>query len=159
MVCFPRCIGCVQAHNRIQPPRSIPKVYQLLVKTHKLTIFHTVLPPTSVASIKADTLSALASDVNQADDVPQVSSVDDFELCRAVKDAKGNLTGEYLALDSSKQIKDFGLGGWDHLYIRFKDPDTGEQICGALLIDGTCDVTYSRPRQKCFNLSFTPNRR
>lgn len=92
-------------------------------------------PPTPIAELKADTLSALKSDIAhntldvKAMEPPaiDVETVDDFELCRAVKE-KGKPTGQYEVLPPTKAIRDFGLAGWDTLFLQFKDRATGKQI-------------------------------
>lgn len=81
----------------------------------------TVPPSTTIAEIKEEALSALVSDVNQVENVPKVTSGDDFEICRAAKD-KGKPTGEYELLDVTRQVRDYGLGSWDTLYLQFRDP-------------------------------------
>ncbi|TFK62714.1 hypothetical protein BDN72DRAFT_376664 [Pluteus cervinus] len=104
-------------------PPKVPKVFQLLIRTHNLTIYHTMLPTTSVVTVKEETLSALTSNVNQAEDVPRISSLEEFDLCRA---SKGKPV-KYEALDETKELKDIiGLGTWEVLYVRFKDPETGK---------------------------------
>jgi len=109
------------------PPKLPPKVYQIAMKTHKLSIMATVSPATTIASLKEEALSALVSDVNQVPDVPKVTTVDDFELCRAIKD-KGKLTGDYEILDVSKQVKESKLSSWEALFIQFRDPSSGNLL-------------------------------
>lgn len=109
-----------------KPPRMPPKVYQILIKTHKLTVLTTVAPTITVAALKADVLSALSSDVNQVEHVPPVSAVADFELCKAVKE-RGKLTGEFQPLDNLKlSLKDAGVINWEPLFVQFRDPDSGK---------------------------------
>ncbi|KAF8214167.1 hypothetical protein K438DRAFT_1564059, partial [Mycena galopus ATCC 62051] len=108
-----------------QPPRTHPKIYQVLIKTHKLTIMTTVAPTISVAALKAEVLSALSDDVNTLEDVPRPTKVRDFELCKAVKD-RGKLTGEYHLLDDLKvSIRDAGVANWEALFVQFRDPESG----------------------------------
>ncbi|KAJ7265462.1 hypothetical protein B0H12DRAFT_1180061 [Mycena haematopus] len=85
------------------PPRTNAKIYQVLIKTHKLTILTTVAPTISVAALKAEVLSALTDDVNTLEDVPRPKNVRDFELCRAVKD-RGKPTGEYHPLEDGQAV-------------------------------------------------------
>ncbi|KAF9478653.1 hypothetical protein BDN70DRAFT_879664 [Pholiota conissans] len=115
------------------PPR-FSRVYHMQVKTHKLTIMLSGLaPPTQIAELKSETLSALKSDIShdtldvKAMEPPEidVETVDDFELCRAVKE-KGKPTGQYEVLPPTSAIRDFGLAGWDTLYLQFRDRATGE---------------------------------
>lgn len=102
------------------------------MKTHKLSIMVTVSPATTIASLKEEALSALLSDVNQVPDVPKVTTEADFELSRGIKD-KGKMTGEYELLDTSKQVKDSKLSGWETLFIQFRDPSSGKHLANCLL--------------------------
>ncbi|KAF9498686.1 hypothetical protein BDN71DRAFT_1443085 [Pleurotus eryngii] len=106
-------------HSR--PP---PKVYHLLIKTHKTTIVVTTAPTASVASVKSEVLSALTSDVNKDTETPQVSSEDDFDLCKPFKE-KGKPTGAYEVVDTSLQVKQAGINNWEHLFIKFHDAESG----------------------------------
>jgi len=101
------------------PPKAQPKIYQLLLKTHKLTIFITTEPATRIASLKAEALSALSSEVNQVEDVPKVMNERDFEISRAVKD-KGKKTVQYEVLEGSQTVKDT-LTNWEVLFFQFRD--------------------------------------
>ncbi|KAL4247054.1 hypothetical protein ABKN59_001351 [Abortiporus biennis] len=118
------------------PPRAPPKTYNLSIKTHKLTIMVTAPQTSTIASLKAEALSALQSKVMTSEDVlmgspdddeeewdhiPQVKSIQDFELCRAVKE-RGRPTGEYEVLDESATVKSC-LVNWQYVFIRFRDPD------------------------------------
>ena len=77
----------------------------------------------TIAKLKEEVLSALAALSLHGDRVPQVptaKTVDDFELCRAVKE-KGKPTGEYELLDhESGRVKDH-LVNWDSVYIQFRN--------------------------------------
>ncbi|TDL29900.1 hypothetical protein BD410DRAFT_798365 [Rickenella mellea] len=104
------------------PPKNLPTTYQLLLKTHKLTIFLSASQNATIASLKADALSALSSKVNQAEGVPQVSSVDDFEICRELKE-KGTPSSDakkYETLPARDTVKNTLLP-WEWIYIRFRD--------------------------------------
>ncbi|KAK7470118.1 hypothetical protein VKT23_001559 [Stygiomarasmius scandens] len=97
------------------PPKPQPKVYQILLRTHKLTIFFTLPPATTIASLKEEALSALTSDVNQVEDVPKVSTVDEFEICRKSK-ASG-----YERLDNDRELRESKISNWEVLYLQFRD--------------------------------------
>jgi hypothetical protein len=125
MVCKPLLKHLLHTLTSSQPPRLQPKIYQLLFKTHKLTIFLTAPPSTTIASLKDEALSALVSDINQVENVPNVTTGDEFEICRGIKD-KGKLTGEYEVLDTTKQIKDSSLANWEVLFLQFRDASSGE---------------------------------
>ncbi|KAJ7784079.1 hypothetical protein B0H16DRAFT_1491293 [Mycena metata] len=108
------------------PPRTVPKVFQVLVKTHKLTVLTTVAPTISVAELKDEILSALSSDVNQVDGVPRVSAPRDFELCKAVQE-RGKPTGDYQLLgELSLSLRDAGVANWEPLFVRFRAPGSDE---------------------------------
>ncbi|KAE9407205.1 hypothetical protein BT96DRAFT_914802 [Gymnopus androsaceus JB14] len=100
------------------PPKSEPKIYHIIIRTHKSSIFCTVPPSTTIASLKEEALSALSSDLNQEEGIPKVTVVDDFELCRLVK---AKQTKEYHILETESSIKALKLGVWETLYIQFKD--------------------------------------
>ncbi|KAJ7771023.1 hypothetical protein DFH07DRAFT_879567, partial [Mycena maculata] len=108
------------------PPKTQPKVFQVLVKTHTLTVLTTVAPTITVAALKAEVLSALSAEVNQVEGVPAVTAAADFELCKATKD-RGKLTGEYQVLEDLKlPLKDAGVVNWEPLFLQFRDPDSGK---------------------------------
>ena len=104
----------------------------------------------AIAKLKEEVLSALTALYLHGDRVPQVptaKTVDDFELCRAVKE-KGKPTGDYELLDhESGRVKD-NLVNWDSVYIRFRDesgasppprlilPATSNPIPNACLVAG-----------------------
>ncbi|KAF8632308.1 hypothetical protein AX15_001932 [Amanita polypyramis BW_CC] len=111
------------------PPRALPKIHQLSLRTHKLTIFLTLPPNTTIAEVKKEALSAFASDVNQVhaeiDETPSISSVDDFELCRVARE-KDRATGmgpSYELLDTRRSLRDYGFTSWETLFFQFKSED------------------------------------
>ena len=101
-----------------------PSAIQLVVKTHKITIY--LLTPLSavLSDLKAETLSALSQFSQDVDDIPQISSEDDFELCR--KEVPTGPRGgggpiKYVVLDDgSKSVKHQGLVNWQILYLRLR---------------------------------------
>lgn len=110
----------------------MPKIHQLLIRTHKLTIFLTLPPSTTIAQVKEEALSALSSDVYQAhaeiDGTPVVASVDDFELCRATRENDRNprSTGTgliYEVLDKRRALRDYGFASWETIFFKFKSED------------------------------------
>ena len=66
-----------------------------------------------------------AMDVDDEDDeeweVPQVETIEDFELARQVKE-KGRPTGRYEQLEVKAQLKNV-LANWDPVFIQFRDAD------------------------------------
>jgi hypothetical protein len=65
----------------------------------------------------------------EEDVVPRVASLQDFELCRAVKE-KGKMTGEFQVLEAGDvELKMSGLSGWEVLFVQFRDKKSGEWIC------------------------------
>jgi hypothetical protein len=112
------------------PSRTQPKIYQILIKTHKLTVLTTVAPSTSVAALKAEVLDALKDDVTSAleDELPpRPTQTRDFELCRALKDTRGRPTGELLE-DGKASLRDAEVENWEALFLRFRDAETGEWL-------------------------------
>jgi hypothetical protein len=107
-----------------QPTKAPPKSYQLLVKTHKLTIFLTALPSDTVASLKKEVLSALTSGVNKVDEVPRVTREEDFEISRMTKEKAKQLQTrpppEYVPLDTSLVVKTH-LSNWEVLFLQFRN--------------------------------------
>lgn len=66
------------------------------------------------------------------DVVPRVTSLEDFELCRAVKD-KGKMTGEFQVIDANDvELKMSGLSGWEVLFVQFRDKKSGEFLLSDL---------------------------
>ncbi len=126
----------IYANCATQPPRLQPKTYILSFKTHKLTVFTTVTQPDrkTIADLKQEALSALTADIVASPyveidiglpevdpewEVPQVTSVDDFELCKAVKE-RGRSTGQYEPLSPDATVKQSVLN-WESLFIQFKN--------------------------------------
>ncbi|TFK90860.1 hypothetical protein K466DRAFT_583323 [Polyporus arcularius HHB13444] len=124
------------------PPRAQPKVFILLLKTHKLTVLITAPSTSTVEDVKTEALDALTSSVLAAPnphpeseyamdedpsewEVSKVSSKGDFELARAIKE-KQRPTGRYETLDTKAQLKNV-LANWEPVFIQFKDSN------GALL--------------------------
>ncbi|KAG1906883.1 uncharacterized protein F5891DRAFT_974726 [Suillus fuscotomentosus] len=104
------------------PPRTAPKAYQILAKTHQVTIFLTVPQTATIAFLKDEALSALTSRVATEDDsFPHVQSTSDFELARAVKEKEKTRSGvTYEALESNKAVRGL-LTNWEVLYFQFRD--------------------------------------
>jgi len=98
-------------------------VFCLSVRTHKLSIIVTAPQEEAISKLKEEVLSALTAlylHGNKVAQVPTVKTIDDFELCHAVKE-KGKPTGDYALLDHvSGRVKDH-LVNWDSVYIRFRD--------------------------------------
>ncbi|KAI6100224.1 hypothetical protein F5141DRAFT_326062 [Pisolithus sp. B1] len=135
------------------PPRVPPKIYILLLKTHRLTIFLSAPQEATVRSLKAEALSALSSPVlreptdsdpvpeciptapgededmfdvdgngngNANEDIPVVTSADDFELCRAIRGRQNAAPSAYEVLDADSQIRVL-LSNWEEVYVQFRD--------------------------------------
>ena len=140
-------------HALSQPPRAQPKTFILLLKTHKLTAMLTIPSTSTVHALKEEALSALQSDVMAAPNphpeameedesewtVPEVSSVDDFELAKAVKE-KGRPTGQYETLNVASQLKNV-VSNWEPVFVQFREPN-GEWTTSALYY--MCLFTYDR---------------
>jgi len=124
------------------PPKAQPKIYQLLFKTHKLTILLTTPPNTTIASLKMEVFSALSSDVNQVENVPKVTSEKAFEISRAVKD-RGKKTLQYEVLERSQTVKDT-LTNWEVLFLQFRDR-SGKSIVTSLIPSSTLPLVNDCP--------------
>ncbi|KAJ4472812.1 hypothetical protein C8J55DRAFT_519698 [Lentinula edodes] len=110
------------------PPKSEPKIFQILIRTHQTTLFFTVPPSTTIGFLKEQTLSALNSGLNEEEDIPPVKEVGDFELCRCRvikgKDRNADVQREYDILDEPEStIKGIKLANWEVLYLQFKDEE------------------------------------
>ncbi|KAG2013029.1 hypothetical protein CC2G_009966 [Coprinopsis cinerea AmutBmut pab1-1] len=115
------------------PPRPQPKVHQLLLKTHKLTIaLAGVTPNTTISQVKKEALEALRADVSEdllisispsPSNLLKLESHNDFNLCRQDKE-KGKPTGTYTVLDPGRQLREHGLASWETLFIQFINPET-----------------------------------
>ncbi|KAG0703913.1 hypothetical protein DFH29DRAFT_914671 [Suillus ampliporus] len=106
------------------PPRAAPKTYQILVKTHQVTIFLTVPQSATIALLKDEALSALTSRVATEDEsFPRVNTTSDFELARSVKEKEKSRSGvTYEVLEPDKTIRGL-LMNWELLYFQFRDED------------------------------------
>lgn len=95
--------------------------YQLLVKTHRLTVVIGVPVSTELHKVKEEILSALNQFEDDEPDVPKVSSTGDFEICR-----RNNTTQKYELVPTAgesgnKTVKEVGLKAWERLFLRFRD--------------------------------------
>lgn len=154
-----------------QPPKSEPKIFQILIRTHQTTLFFTVPPSTTIGFLKEQTLSALNSGLNEEEDIPPVKEVGDFELCRCRgikgKDRNADVQREYDILDEPEStIKGIKLANWEVLYLQFKDEEG--MYCKSFLVSYVISVHMNQLNITCLftspsiistrNLSFTPNR-
>ncbi|KAL5487613.1 hypothetical protein ACEPAI_5721 [Sanghuangporus weigelae] len=108
------------------PPKASYKAFPILIRSHKLTIVLDASPDKkTVAQLKEEVLSALKSNVvNREDepDIPEVESVDDFEICRELKTRQDRVlvpTGKFEALDESAQVSKQATP-YESLFLRFK---------------------------------------
>jgi len=107
-----------------KPPRSLPKILQVLVKTHKLTVFLALPNETAISAVKEQVLSAFLDDVFKGiHDVPKISGSGDFVLSREVME-RGQDTASYEVLTDNQLLRDV-VGDWAVLFIQFKD-DSGK---------------------------------
>lgn len=103
------------------------KTYPILVKSHKFTIFLEAPPTRTIASIKEETLSALTSRVGKdTEEIPEVESIDDFELCCEIKERGRQPTGKYEVLQGNDVLKNVAQA-WEIMFIRFRDA-SGAQV-------------------------------
>lgn len=100
-----------------------PKTYQLMIKTHKTTIFFPAPQEWTFAQVKEKVLSALTQ-FGEEQDVPKITSIDDFELCLCRRIDKKM---SFELIDPSKHIKEVYVAKpWEYAYIKFRDQETGE---------------------------------
>ena len=110
-----------------KPPRSPPKIFQVLVKTHKSTVFLSLPTETSIAAVKEQVLSAFLDDVFKGiHDVPKIFGLDDFVLSREVTE-RGRDTTFYEVLTDDQLLKDV-VGNWAVLFVQFKDDSGARDI-------------------------------
>ncbi|KZP21548.1 hypothetical protein FIBSPDRAFT_503321 [Athelia psychrophila] len=102
------------------PAKAPPRIYQLLVKTHTLTIIITAEPKSTIASLKLDVLSALKADVNQVDDVPAIESEEDFEISQFPKARGKQGVQTYEVLRESATVAET-CANWEVLFLQFRD--------------------------------------
>ncbi|KAH9002267.1 hypothetical protein EDB86DRAFT_284308 [Lactarius hatsudake] len=106
------------------PLRPHPKVFQVLVKTHKLTIFLSLPNVTPISTVKEQVLSAFSDDVFKGiRGVPSILNADDFVLSREVME-RGKATASYEVLTDDQLLRDV-VGDWAVLFIQFKN-ESGE---------------------------------
>jgi hypothetical protein len=111
--------GVCTTTDTLQPLRPHPKVFQVLVKTNKLTIFLSLPNVTAISVVKEQVLSAFADDVFKGiRGVPSILNVDDFVLSREVME-RGRGTS-YDVLTDDQLLRDV-VGDWAVLFIQFKD--------------------------------------
>lgn len=84
----------------------------------------------------------------EADVVPHVMSLEDFELCRSIKE-KGRMTGEFQVIDANNvELKLSGLSGWEVLFIQFRDKKSGELTiflltrCSLMSLTIMCSILF-----------------
>ncbi|KAF7969935.1 hypothetical protein HWV62_25549 [Athelia sp. TMB] len=131
------------------PPKAAPKIYQLLVKTHTLTVMITAEPKTTIASLKLEVLSALKADVNQVPGVPKVEETEDFEICQIPK-ARGKPGTQYEVLQESATVAGT-VTNWEVLFIQFKDA-SGKFLIFGRPSHARCIASLSPPLNGKMNL-------
>jgi len=105
-----------------QSSGRLPKVYQLFVRAERLAINVAAARTATIASVKADAFSALTSPLAEGDISFIVSSVDDFELSRAVKGKNKQPTGSYEVLNAEDTVGQ-ALTPWESVFVQFRDDD------------------------------------
>ncbi|KAF6748960.1 hypothetical protein DFP72DRAFT_552217 [Ephemerocybe angulata] len=115
------------------PPRPQPKVHQIFLKTHRITIaLSGVSPTTTISQLKREALEALNAEVSEdllllispsPSNLLVLESTNDFHICSQDKE-RGKPTGTYTVLDPGRQVREFGLPAWETLFIQFINPET-----------------------------------
>ncbi|KZT36694.1 hypothetical protein SISSUDRAFT_929194 [Sistotremastrum suecicum HHB10207 ss-3] len=100
-------------------PRGPPKVYQLTLKTHKVSIILNVPKETKIKELKDQAFAAIQQFADVEDELPKISSTKDFELCKAVMIGR-KPTGQYTDLKEDDTVKAM-LSNWERVYLRFRD--------------------------------------
>jgi hypothetical protein len=104
-----------------------PKIFQVLIKTHKLTVFLALPNETAISVVKEQVLSAFLDDVFKGiHDVPKISGLDDFALSREVME-RGKDTTSYEVLTDDQLLRDV-VGNWAVLFIQFKNDSGARNI-------------------------------
>lgn len=130
--------GLIVPHK---PPRSLPKILQVLVKTHKLTVFLALPNETAISAVKEQVLSAFLDDVFKGiHDVPKISGSGDFVLSREVME-RGQDTASYEVLTDNQLLRDV-VGDWAVLFIQFKDDAGARNISLSRLSDQFIGPSY-----------------
>ncbi|GJJ07151.1 hypothetical protein Clacol_001351 [Clathrus columnatus] len=112
-----------------------PKVFQILAKTHRLTIFLSAPVTATITDLKSQALPALERystvqeenedvdidlpPVKQDDILPKVTEISDFEFCKAKRDRAGKII-EFDVLDAKAVIRET-LSNWESIYFRFRN--------------------------------------
>lgn len=107
--------------------RSRHKAVQLMVKTHKTTIFLSCPQEMTFTEAKEKILSALTQFPDELD-VPKVASTDDFEICvgrLSKKPGEGTSQSklEFEIIDGEKRMRDVYNKPWETGYLKFKNSD------------------------------------
>ncbi|KAF8507600.1 hypothetical protein JB92DRAFT_2959171 [Gautieria morchelliformis] len=100
------------------PIKQPPKVFQILAKTHRATVFLNAPHPTTIAALKSQALSALSQFSDIYGDVPKVTTIDDFEFCRATRQY-GKIVA-FDVLETMSTVRET-LSNWEVIYFRFRN--------------------------------------
>jgi hypothetical protein len=99
-------------------------VFQILAKTHRATVFLNAPHPTTIAALKAQALSALSQFSDTYGDVPKVTTIDDFEFCRATRE-QGKIVA-FDVLETMSTVRET-LSNWEVIYFRFRNEHGSSQ--------------------------------
>ncbi|KAG8906480.1 hypothetical protein FRB99_006795 [Tulasnella sp. 403] len=93
---------------------------QLFVKTHKTTIVIATLVSNTIGNVKQDVFSALQQFEGHDENIPAITGLGEFEICRTRE------TGKFVIISTSGDaahttVKDVGLKAWERLFLRFRD--------------------------------------
>ncbi|XP_006456686.1 hypothetical protein AGABI2DRAFT_154190 [Agaricus bisporus var. bisporus H97] len=93
----------------------------------------------------------------EEDVVPRVSSLQDFELCKAVKE-KGKMTGEFQVLEANDmELKMSGLSGWEVLFVQFRNKKSGLLLPAQFTLPPIDDDDEDLATQQQSMLDFEPS--
>ena len=135
-----------------------------MAKTHKTTIFLQAPQAMKISELKTQALSALQQFAETHDEIPRVSSEDEFEISRA-KRSKGSDTVTYEVMAGNTIVKDVFLN-WEEVYLQFRDAsgvpffaaggDESPAHHFGLPLQGNCSLSNSR---RCQTGMMTTNKR
>ncbi|KAF8338824.1 uncharacterized protein EI90DRAFT_3039284 [Cantharellus anzutake] len=108
-----------------------PSAIQVAIKTRRTSVHFTASLASTLQDLKHETLSALSQFSTLEDNLPSITSIDDFELHR--KEVQPGPRGvpptvRYVPLEDDKTVKQLGLSNWEVLYVRYKD-ESGSPLC------------------------------
>jgi hypothetical protein len=115
----------------IKPPRKALTSYQIPVKIHKITVMLSLAPSDSISQLKEQVLQAIKQfqesdpefESEETEKIPSLTSTEQFELHKRVRDGK-KFTGETTLLGDEENVKNV-IMNWEPIIVRIKEDDGG----------------------------------